>query len=330
MQACVRSRRQLFRAGLGLAGLTVLSGCVIAPPWGRPVGVPRIGYLAHQDWPVARIQGFKQGLLDRGYVEGENVTIEWRWAERTEQLAPLAAELVGLKVDVIVAASTLAIQAAKQATSTIPIVMASSGDPVGTGLVGNLARPGENITGLSNLAVGLSAKRVELFKEAVPGLSRAGVFWDPSSLDKENDLRATQTAAQTLGVQVYPLEIQGPNDLEKTFDAATRWHVDALITLLDGHGTEIAEFAARVGLPSMCEMRGFPLNGGLMSYGPNPFIWYGRAAYHIARILQGAKVADLPVEQPTDIELVINQKTGRALGLTIPPSILTQATEVIQ
>lgn len=330
-QANRRSRRRFLGDTLALAGLGLASGCGLLPSQLQPAGkVPRIGYLARQDWPPARIQSFKQGLLDRGYIEGENITIEWRWAERTEQLAPLANELVSQKVDVIVAASTLAIQAAKQATSTIPIVMSASGDPVGTGLVASLARPGGNVTGLSTQAVGMSAKRMQLFKEAVPGMSRLGVFWDPDSLDKESDLRETQNAAQTLGVQVRPLETRSLDDLARLAEIVAAEGLDALMTLMDGYAVEIATIATQGRLPSMCEARGFPLSGGLMSYGSNPFIWYGRAVEHMDRILKGAKPADLPVEQPTEIELVVNLTTAQAIGLTIPPSILMQAAEILQ
>jgi putative ABC transport system substrate-binding protein len=269
-------------------------------------------------------------MLDRGYVDGENVTIEWRWSERTEQLVPLAAELVSNKPDVIVAASTLAIQAAKQATSTIPIVMAASGDPVGTGLVASLARPGGNVTGLSTQAVGMSAKRMQLFKETVPGLSRLGVLWDPDSLDKGGDLRETEGAAQLLGVQVRPVEIRILDDLNHLPEVIAAERLDAVMTLLDGWADVVATIAAERRLPSMCEARGFPTSGGLMSYGPNALIWYGHAAEYIDKILKGAKPADLPVEQPTQFELVINQTTAQAIGLAIPQSILMQTTELIQ
>jgi putative ABC transport system substrate-binding protein len=325
------SRRRFLQGSLALTGSGLLSGCgIAAPPAPKPARVPRIGYLARQDWPPARIQGFKQELLDRGYVEGDNIAVEWRFAERTEQLSEQAAELVGLKVDLIVAASTLAIQAAKQATSTIPIVMSASGDPVGTGLVASLARPGGNVTGLSTLAVGLSGKRVELFKETVPGMSRLGVLWDPGSLDKGSDLRETQAVAQALGMQVRPLEVRTREALDRAAQAVATEGLDALMTLMDGYGVEIAEIAAQGRLPSMCEARGFPMAGGLLSYGANPFIWYGRAAEHIARILNGASPADLPVEQPTRFELVVNLKTAQALGVPIPQPILLQAAELIE
>ena len=331
MRAHLWSRRRFLSNSLALTGCSLLAGCGALPPQLRPATkVPRIGYLARRDWPPPRIQGFKQGLLDRGYLEGENVAIEWRWAERSEQLPELAAELVGLRVDVIVAASTVAIQAAKQATTTVPIVMSASGDPVGTGLVTNLARPEGNVTGLSTLAVGLSAKRMQLFKETVPAMAHVGIFWDPSSLDKEKDLRETQVAAQALGVQVRPLEIRGPESFDSVSEIVARDRIDALITLMDGYQTEIMSITQPHRLPSMCEARGFTLGGGLMSYGANPFIWYGRAVEYVDKILKGAKPGDLPVEQPVDIELVVNLKTAQAIGLSIPPSILTQAAELLQ
>lgn len=326
----VRTRRGFVRAGLGLAGLGLLAGCTFAPPWHQTPRVPRIGFLARADWPSARIQGFKNGLADRGYVEGENITVEWRWAPETEDLPAMAAELVHQKVDVIVAASTLAIQAARNATSTIPIVMSASGDPVGTGLVASLARPGGNVTGLSNLAVGLSAKRIELFKEAVPAMARLGVFWDPSSPDKQNDFRETQAAADSMGVQVRQLEVRSLQDLDATRTAVATEPLDALLTLMDGYVAEVVEIAVRAGLPAMCEARGFTMAGGLMSYGPNPLVWYGRAVDYVEKILKGAPPPDLPVEQPTDIELVVNQKTARSIGFTIPSSVLAQAREIIE
>jgi len=314
-----------------LTGFGLLAGCGVLPPQGQPTTrVLRIGHLARQDWPPARRQGFQQGLLDRGYVEGENIVVEWRWAERTEQLDELAAELVGLRVDLIVAASTLAIQAAMRATDRIPIVMAASGDPVGIGLVTSLGRPGGNVTGLSTLAVGLSAKRVEIFKETIPGMSRLGILWDPASLDKEKDLRESESAAQRLGVLPFALEIGDARDIERLSDAIARERLDAIMTLMDSHPVQVAETAGQAGVPSMCEARGFTMVGGLMSYGPNPFIWYGRAVEFIDKIAKGAKPADLPVEQPTDVELVINMQTARALGLSIPPSILAQAAELLQ
>jgi putative ABC transport system substrate-binding protein len=314
-----------------LTGFGLLAGCGVLPFQGQPtIKVPRIGHLARQDWPAARRQGFKQGLIDRGYVEGENIIVEWRWAERTEQLDELAAELVGLKVDLIVAASTLAIQAAIRASERIPIVMAASGDPVGLGLVTSLARPGGNVTGLSTLGVGVSAKRVEIFKEAIPGMSRLGILWDPESLDKEKDLRESQSAAQRLGVQPFALEMRDARDVERLPDVIARERLDAIMTLMDSHPVQVVEAAGQAGVPSMCEARGFTMVGGLMSYGPNPFTWYGHAVEFLDKIVKGAKPADLPVEQPTDFELVINMQTAQTLGLSIPPSILAQAAELLQ
>jgi putative ABC transport system substrate-binding protein len=328
--ADIWSRRQFVQVGASLVSAPLLASCELRLPWSRQATVPHVGYLARQDFPPARIQGFKNGLAERGYVDGENIVIEWRWAPITEDLEPLAIELVARKVDVIVAGSSLAIQAAKKATSSIPIVMSASGDPVGVGLVANLARPGGNTTGLSSQAVGLAAKRMEIFNDAIPGMSRVGVMWDPASLDKENDLRETQAAALKLGVDAHPLVVSRRSEADRLSEMIAGGRFDAVMTLTDSFPADLAEAALRARIPSMCEGRGFPTVGGLMSYGPNPLVWYARTAEFVEKILKGAQPADLPVEQPTDIELVVNETTAQAIGLTFPPSIAMQAQEILR
>ena len=307
-----------------------------AQPPGR---IFRIGYLSSSS-PSAvshNIDAFRQGLRDLGYVEGRNIVIEYRWAEgKYDRLPNLAADLVSLKVDVIVAGGTSAGPAAQQATKTIPIVLAVSSDPVGTGLVAGLARPGGNITGLSIQQVELSAKSLELLKEAVPKVSRAAVLWnpDPASPAGAPQMRETEAAARTLGVKLQSLEVRSPDDLEGAFQAAARGRAGALLALGDPmlfiHRTRIVGLAAKNRLPAMYFAREFVGAGGLMSYGTNLADIYRRAATYVDKILKGAKPADLPVEQPMRFELVINMKTAKALGITFPPSILIRADQVIE
>jgi putative ABC transport system substrate-binding protein len=282
------------------------------------------------------LDAFRQQLRQLGYVEGQNLVIEYRWAaDRDDQLPRLAADLVQLKVDVIVVEGhTPAIQAAKQATSTIPIVMAVSGDPVNTGLVESLARPGGNVTGLSLLTPDLAPKRLELLKEAVPTLARVAVLWNAANPVKVLDWHETQAAASALGLQLQSLAVRGPTDFDGAFAATTRDRADALVVLPDGlinsHRKQIVDFAMTSRLPGMYPYREFVAAGGLMSYAPSYVDLFRRAAVYVDRILQGAKPADLPVEQPIKFELVLNLKTAQALGITIPPMLLFQADEVIR
>jgi len=278
---------------------------------------------------------FRQGLRELGYVEGQNITLVFPSGEvRPERLPHLAAELVSLKVDVIVAATAVAVHAAKEATKTIPIVMPVTTDPVETGLVASLARPGGNITGLTPIASELSGKRLQLLKTVVPGASRIAVLSNPTSPGVPPQMRATEVAARALGVQLQSLEVRGPDDFETAFQAATKGRVAALIALDDPlvftHRIRIVKLTARSRLPAMYGLTGFVEAGGLMSYGPNLADMYRRAATYVDKILKGAKPADLPVEQPTKFEFVVNLKTAKALGLTIPQSVLIRADEVIQ
>ena len=299
--------------------------------------VARIGVLAQGSSTDAPHIGeaFRQGLRDLGYVEGQNIVIEYRWAEgRAERLPDLAVELVNLKVDVIVAGGTPAPLAAKHATRTIPIVMGGAGDPVGTGLVASLARPGGNVTGLSTLTPELGRKRLQLLKEVVPGVSRVAVLWNAANPYAVLNMRETEAAARTLGVQVQSLEVRGPDDFESALPAAIRGRAGALIVVDDPltltYRVRIVDFAARNRLPAMYGFREYAEAGGLMAFGASLADLGRRAATYVDKILKGAKPADLPVEQPTKFELVINLKTAKALGLTIPQSVLLRADQIIE
>jgi putative ABC transport system substrate-binding protein len=279
---------------------------------------------------------FQQGLRDHGWVEGQNLAIEWRFADgRAERLPDLAAELVRLGVDVLVTSSgDPAIRALKQATSTIPIVMAVSVDPVGTGLVASLARPGGNITGLSIMAAEVGGKRLELLKQAVPQASRVAVLWNASHPGKELEWQDTQVAARALGVTLHAVEVRGPADFDGAFGAIASERPDALITFADPltltHQRQIVDFATQHQLPMISEIQEFAEAGGLMTYGASLPALFRRAAYYVDRILKGVKPADLPVEQPMKFELVINLQAAKALSLTIPPALVFQADEVIR
>jgi putative ABC transport system substrate-binding protein len=281
------------------------------------------------------LEAFRQGLRELGYVEKKNITIEYRYAEGKLDLLPeLAAQLVRLKVDIIVTQSTLDAYAARQATSTIPIVMTASGDAVGTGLVASLARPGGNITGLTSLSRELSGKRLELLKEAVRGLARVAVLWNAANPDKARDVEETQVQARTLGLEVQSLEIRGPNDFDGAFQTAIRKRAGALLTLADSltitHQSRIVDLAAKSRLPAMHEQGEFVEAGGLMAYGPSLLGLFRHVATYVDKILKGAKPATLPVEQPTQFEFVINLKTAKSIGLTIPPELLARANKVIK
>jgi len=310
------------------------SGAAIAEPQQR-TKVHRIGYLASASGLGPLEEAFRQGLRELGYVEGKNIAIEYRLAQgKLDRLFDLAAELVRLKVDIIVTPSTLDAFAARRATTTIPIVMAASGDAVGTGLVASLARPGRNVTGLTVLARELSGKRLELLKEAVPRLSRVAVLWNAANPDKARDLEETEVQARALRLRLQSLEVRGPNDFESAFRAATSKGAGALFTLTDAliiaHQSRIVDLAAKGRLPAIFSEREFTEIGGLMSYGPNDADLYRRAATYVDKILKGAKPGELPVEQPTRFELVINLKTAKKIGLTIPPELLVRADKVIK
>jgi putative tryptophan/tyrosine transport system substrate-binding protein len=315
-----------------------LAGGLLASPFPtfaqQPTKLLRIGILGNNsntpDW-----EGLRQGLRELGYVDGRNVTMEWRWSEgKTERLPALAIELVELKVDIIVASSTQAIRAAKDATSTIPIVMAVSAYPDKIGLVESLARPGGNVTGLTNVSPDLMGKRFQLLKEIAPKVSRVAVLWNPASPVEPLGFRAVQAAGTAAGVVVQSIEVRTPDDYAAAFANVTASRSDALYAF--GNPVNftnrqlIVDFASKSRLPSLYDERLFVDSGGLLSYGPSFIDLFRRAATYVDKILKGAKPADLPVEQPTKFELVINLKMAKALGLAIPPSLLLRADEVIQ
>jgi putative ABC transport system substrate-binding protein len=327
-------RRRVLKGGLAVAGLGLLSGCRI--PFGasaQPARLHRIGHLltGSATSQAPNLAAFRQGLGEFGYVEDQNVTLALRYAEgREERLPELAAELVGLDVDVLVTASNAAIRACRQATGTVPIVFAA-GNPVVEGLVASDARPGGNITGLTHIANKEHAKRLQLLTEAVPGLSRVAVLWNQSQV---SNLRETEAAAQVLGVRTLSLEIPGPDGLDTILDVATTGRADGLVVtggpVFSILAPRIVEFAARHRLPAMYSISPFIDTGGLMIYGVNIPENHRRAATYVDKILKGAKPADLPIERPSRFDLIVNLKTAQALGITIPPSVLQQATEVIQ
>jgi putative ABC transport system substrate-binding protein len=323
--------------------ITVLTLCAVlfalcVPAWAQQPGkIPRIGFLLpYSPGPDARVEAFRQGLRELGYVEGQNITLEYRWADgKFERLPDLAADLVRLKVDVIVAAVTQASLAAKQAASAIPIVMVGVSDPVGTGLVISLARPGANITGTSSMTAEVVGKQLELLKETVPKISRVAALWNPANpIFQAIQRKETEVAARALGMQLRILEARGPDEIDRAFAAMAKEHTKALLVLGDpvfiSHRKRIADLAANGHLPAVSGTREFVDAGGLMAYGPSFSDMYRRAAYYVDRILKGTKPADLPVEQPTKFELIINLKTAKQIGLTIPPNVLARADKVIR
>jgi putative tryptophan/tyrosine transport system substrate-binding protein len=325
---------------IGLAVILVLS-LTLAPlaAVGQPAKTARIGWLSFYPAPTAPIpelEAFRQGLRNLGYIEGRNLYIEYRWAAASQsQLPALAADLVRLKVDLIVVGGhTPAILAAKRATSTIPIVFPVSGDPVGTGIVASLAHPGGNVTGLSFIAPEVGGKRLQLLKEAVPMVSNVGVLWNADNPSKELEWGETQAAGRALRLSLQSLEVRGLNEFEDAFARATKQGVGALVVLPDTltliYQSRLVDLAGKSRLPAMYGIRDFVDAGGLMSYGPDLVDLYRRAAGYVDKILKGAKPGDLPVEQPTKFELIVNLKTAKALGLTIPQTLLLQADRVIQ
>jgi putative ABC transport system substrate-binding protein len=325
------------------AFLGTLVGALLKAPFAaeaqQAAKVARVGYLAANLTASPHLrEAFLQGLRDLGYVEGRNVVIEYRDAEgKYERFPALAAELVALKVDVIVVTSTPAAVAVKQATRTIPIVFTWAADPVGSGLVTSLARPGGNVTGSSQLALDLVGKRLELLKQVVPGASRVAALWHPGDYVErmEKDmLMETDRAARALGLRLQVVEARGREDFERAFSEMTRASADAVTVLSTNiffiERRRIVDLAAKHRLPAVYQSRENVDAGGLMSYGPSVGDLHRRAATYVDKILKGAKPADLPVEQPTKFELVINLKTAKALGLTIPPSVLGRADEIIQ
>jgi len=323
------------------AFLGTLAGTLLAAPLAaeaqQPAGkVYRVGFLgtATSSLMSTWLTAFREGLRERGYVEGKNIAMEYRWGEgKPERFPGLAAELVKLKVDLILTSGPQAVRAVQHATTTIPIVMAVIEDPVKRGFVTSLARPGGNITGLSFQDSELVTRRLQLLKEVLPGVTRVGVLWNPTA-DDRTALKAVEMAATSLGLSLQILDVRAAEDLVRAFEAAKQKHAQALVQLASplfaAHRKTMLDLSAKSRLPTTCQERTFVVDGCLMAYGPSFPEMFRRAAYYVDRILKGAKPGDLPVEQTTTFELVINLKTAKALGLTIPPSLLQRADEVIQ
>jgi len=301
----------------------------------QPKNIPRIGWLGAARTSSPRIEAFRQGLHELGYAEGKNIFIEYRYAEgKLDRLPALAAELVRLKVDVIVAGSPQATRSAKQATSTIPIVMAFDDDPVGSGFVASLARPGGNITGLSTLFPEMSGKQLELLREIVPKLSRVAVLGNATQPGNPQALREINLTADGFGVQIQYLEVRAPKDIETAFREASKERADAVLvlstTVLYFNRRQVSDLAVKTRLPTIYGRPEYVDEGGLVYYGPSYTDLYRRAAVYVDKILKGAKPADLPVEQPTKFELIINLKAAKQVGLTIPSRVLERANQVIK
>jgi len=303
----------------------------------QPAKVPRIGYLSGGSLSTlqGRIEAFRQGLRDLGYIEGKNIVIEWREAkDNLDRLREMAKELVRLKVDVIVSPGPAVTRPVKEATSTIPIVMAQDTDPVGSGFIASLAHPGGNITGLSALAPEMSGKQLELLKEIVPKLSRVAIIGNSTNPGDAQSLRETVLAAGSFEIYLRYLDVLDPKDIETVFRTAAKGRADALLMLgnpiLNSHRKQIVDLAAKHRLPAAYARPEYVEAGGLMYYGTNYPDLFRRAATYVDKILKGAKPADLPVEQPTKFELIINLKAAKQIGLTIPPNVLVRADRVIK
>ena len=317
--------------------LTVLLFTISLAEAQQPTKIPRIGRLdGASPSDAGREEAFRQGLRELGYVEGKNIIIEWRSADgKPDRVPALAAELVRLKVDIMVTAGPPATRSAKEATVTIPIVMAQDSDPVGSGFVASLARPGGNITGLSSLLPELSGKRLELLKEIVPRLSRVAVLGNSTNPANAPSLKEVELAAKAFGVKLQYLDVLSSKDIETAFRAASKGRADAVLMMVLGgvvlsQRTQVLELAAKGRLPAIYSIREYVEAGGLMSYGVNVNDLDRRAAIYVDKILKGAKPADLPVEQPIKFEFIINLKAAKQIGLTIPPNVLVRADRVIR
>jgi putative ABC transport system substrate-binding protein len=319
--------------------ILMLAGSVASAEAQETKKLPRIGYLSSSSpsSAAASIDAFRQGLRDLGYVEGKNILIEYRHADgKLDRLPALAGELVGLKVDLIVASggATL-VEAARKATATIPIVMTSSADPVGSGLVASLARPGGNVTGLSSLNTELGDKRLELLKEVVPSLARVGILGGRETQGDSRQMKEIEVAGKALRVRLQPVHMRGADDLKNAFAAMTKERAGAVMTLINPMFSprvraQIADLAIRSRLPTMFPQPDAVEAGGLMAYGADNLALHRRAATYVNKILKGTKPADLPVEQPIKFEFVINLKTAKQIGLTIPPNVLARADRVVR
>jgi len=322
-------RHRLLALALVCLGTFGFPGVVPAEP--RHIGVLTVAFPPES----SEAQALRQGLRDAGYTEGRDIVLEWRAAEGDySRVPPLAADLVQQKVDVIVLESTVAAQAVKHATSTIPVVLAIVADPVGSGLVSSLAHPGGNLTGFSLMGVDLSAKRLQLLSEAIPRLTRVAVLWNPGTPFHSKAAKDVESAARTLSISVTLVAAQRPTDFRGAVSAAKQAHAQALYVMEDPvfilYRKKLLDVTARAKLPSIYSDRNFPDQGGFISYGADLRDMFRRSAQYVDRILKGAKPAELPIEQPTQFELVVNLKTAKALGITIPESILLRADEVIR
>ncbi len=325
----------LVRVVIALVATLVLTPAVgVAQPGAKPY---RVGVLwfTFPEVSAPFFEALRQGLAELGYVEGRHVFFEQRWAEKNpDQYARLTAELLRAKVDVIVAGNLESSIAARKVTSSVPIVLTAGGDPVRAGLVASLARPGGNVTGMSEVVPDLAPKVLQLLKEIVPSMAHVGVLSDPANPSYDSTRYEMDQAARTLGLQITPVNVTRPDDFPGAFSSITRERLDGLIVyvtpITQGHRKHIVEFAHRKRLPALYSAREFVDAGGLMSYGPNHRALFHRAAAYVDKILKGMKPADLPVEQPTKFELIINLKTAKALGLTIPQSLQLRADQVIE
>jgi putative ABC transport system substrate-binding protein len=324
-------RRKLVTLVLGAL---LLALCLSAEAQ-QAVEIRRVGFLggSSPSFYSSRIEAFRRGLQELGHFEGKNILIEYRFAEgKDDRLPSLVAELVRLRVEVIVTGGRTPTRAAKEAAPTIPIVMTVIGDPVGEGFVSSLARPGGNITGLTQLSPELSGKRLELLKETFPRVTRVAALSDPNTADVAT--KSVEAAAQTLAVQLQSLEVRGAKDIESAFQAASKGRADAVLVptsaVTNSHRKLIVDLAAKMRLPAMYSFRGFVEAGGLMSYSADDVENFRRAAIYVDKILKGAKPSDIPVEQPTKFELVINLNAAKQIGLTIPPQVLARADKVIK
>jgi putative ABC transport system substrate-binding protein len=322
---------------IGFALCTLLLVFSVSATAQQPARVPRIGYLDATSPAAAsaRIGVFRQALRELGYVEGKNIVVEYRWAEgKIERVPNLATELVRLKVDVIVTGGPQSTRAARHATLTIPIVMAQDPDPIGNGFIASLARPGGNITGLSALSAEISGKQLELLKETVTRLSRVALLHQSTEPGTAQALRETERAAKALGIHLQYLDLRGPNTIEIAFRDASKAHSDGIVVLPDPliylQRTQVADLAVKSRLPTIFGRPEYVEDGGLMSYGMSFTDLYRRGATYVDKILKGAKPADLPVEQPKKFEFIINLKTAKQIGLSIPPNVLARADRVIR
>jgi putative ABC transport system substrate-binding protein len=322
----------------GFALGTMLFALCFSAEAQQPAKIPLVGYVSSNDpaSPGPLVEAFRQGLRDLGYIEGKNILVEYRYTEgKSDRFPSLVAELVQLKVDLLVIPGLPGMLAAKQATKTIPIVIVSNADPVASGLVDSLARPGGNITGLTTLSRDLSGKRLELLTEVVPRMSHVGVLRHADSQNAAIGFKEYEAAARASKIELQSLEVRGPNpDLEGAFQTAAKRRTRALVTITGGllfrRQKQIADLAVKSRLPSMFEGSSWVESGGLMSYSTDEIAIFRRAAVYVDKILKGAKPADLPVEQPTKFEFVINLKAAKQIGLTIPPNVLARANKIIR